>query len=229
MSLFSESVRGIDGELHSSSAEIIGCLIDHVAQCDTVDHTRLQILEGVVVSIIHETTAEGFSPLAKVVQNFNRALSNQSLAGEVAVGIRLLLISIGTRKGSRISDWIGILETLVHAVKIATESTSSVSSTLRDVMTTTAMAFQYSPLDALLPFNDSLTNLVSSGPLAAHFLSFCLLADQIGRDRFQSLILPRLQQFIAREWNQNQRGLCLLVRQLSATGMRFLWPASQVF
>ena len=219
MSLFSETVRGVDGELHSSSVEVIRCLIDHTRQLGEVDDACLDVIEGVVISIIHETTADCFSPLAKLVKDFGHTLNNQSPAFDIAIGVRLFLIIVGTRKGSRINDWNMILDAMVHIGKIARASALASPFIMQDVMTTVAMTMQYSPLDALLPFSVKLVDLVSSGPLLTYFLPFCLLNDQIGRDRFQSLVLPHLQQFIVQEWQQNQLGLCLLVRQLTANGM----------
>ncbi|KAF7504955.1 hypothetical protein GJ744_001536 [Endocarpon pusillum] len=225
MSLFSEAVRGIDGELHSSSVEIVGCLIDHAKQSNDIDNPHLETLEGVVISIIHETTADGFFPLAKLMRDFSRTLGKRSQPGDVAVSARLLRVIIGTRKGSRISDWITTMEGLVHVANIASEPAYSSSVILQDILTTVAMTFQFSPLDALLPFSTRLMDHLSSGPLSRYFLPFCLLTDQLGRDRFQSLVLPQLQKYIVREWQQDQLDCCLAVRQLTATGMHVSVPS----
>ncbi len=222
MSLFSESVRGIDGGLHSSSIDIVKCLTDYARQVGFIDDACLDILEGVLISIIHESNADGFSPLVKLVVNFSRALHDQSQASDTAIGARLLFIVVGTRKGSRISDWMATLEALIHIGKTAGKMPSSFNGTLQDVLKTIAMALQYCPLDALLPFNTKLMDLVSSGPLSRHFLPFCLLSNQIGRDRFQSLVLPLLQQYMVREWAHDWLGLCLLVRRLTASGVNIL-------
>ncbi len=225
MSLFSEAVRGIDGELHSGSVEIVGCLIGYAKQSNTIDNSHLEILEGVVISIVHETTADGFSPLAKLIRDLTKTLTEQSGPGDVAVSARLLGVIIGTRKGSRISDWPATIEALVHVVNIVQEAACSSSVILQDILGTVAMTFQFSPLDALLPHIARLMNHLCSGPLSRHFLPFCLLTDQLGRDRFQSLVLPQLQKYIAREWQHDQLAFCLAVRGLTATGIRVSVPS----
>lgn len=218
-SLFSESVRGIDGGLHSNSIDIVGCLIDHAKELGDSGGPCLEILEGVLISIIHETNADGFGPLGKLLRDLVQAVNDQSRPCDVAIGSRLLLIMIGTRKGSRISDWKATLEALVHLGKTAGELSSLSRVILQDTLTTIAMAFQCSPLNELLPFHTKLLDLVSSGPFLSRFLPFCLLTDQIGRGRFQSLVLPHLEEYIAKQWQHDQLGLCLLVRRLRATGV----------
>ena len=220
MSLFTEAIIGVDRGVHSSSANIVGCLVYHANGVGDRGDQCAQVLEGVIISIIHETNAEGFSPLAKLIQDFNNAIGDQNPASDIALGARLLVLILGTRKGTRINDWKGTLNTLVHISKVAERIPVTSHITLhQDVITTIAMASQYSPLDALLPFNATFLGLVSSGPLSGYFLPFCLLSDQIGRDRFQSLTLKTLQEFIAREWQHNPISLCLLIRRLSATGL----------
>jgi U3 small nucleolar RNA-associated protein 20 len=113
------------------------------------------------------------------------------------------------------------LDAVLHVGKIAGLRSCSSRVTLHDIVTAIAMAVQYSPLDLLLPFNAKLMDLVSCGSLSANFLPFCLLVDDIGRDRFQSLVLPHLQQFIAKEWQHNRPTLCLVVRRLSSAGLEF--------
>jgi U3 small nucleolar RNA-associated protein 20 len=227
MSLFSESVRGIDGGLHSSSSEIVSCLIAHARELTDISHPYLEILEGVIISIIHETNADSFGPLGKLVRDFVQPMNDQSQACDVAVGARLLLTTIGTRKGSRINDWAATFESLIHIATVAGEMSNSLCVTLQDVLTAISMAFQYSPLNELLPVHAKFMDLVSSRPFSRQFLPFCLLTDHIGRDRFQSLVLPHLQHYIAREWQYDQPGLCLLVRRLSASGVNLV-VASQL-
>lgn len=219
MSLFSESVRGIDGVLHSSSIEVFSCLIDHTKKHGDTDSSALEVLEGTIISVIHETRANGFSPLVKLVLDFSHAIHDPGRSYDIAVAARLLLIIIGTRKGSRINDWVATLETSAHIGRLVGELPPPFNTSQQDMVTTIAMAFQYCPLDVLLPFTGTLVDLFSLRSLSRQFLPFCLLSDQVGHDRFQSLVLPHLQRYITREWQHNQSGLCLLVRRLNASGV----------
>ena len=214
MVLFSEVTKGVDGGIHSSGADLLRCSLNKLATSDGSKERVLQILEGYLINVIHQSDEDGFRPLTAVLEQYAMQVNEETPAFGVSIAVRLLFVVIGTRKGSRIKSWSAICQALLHLHHPVSKLEESTANIRQKFLTTIAMAMQYSPMSELLSFSSSLSEIVTSTPDARHFISFCHFFNGIGNERFRSLFLPQLQQFIVSRWKENQVGLCLLLDTL---------------
>ena len=214
MVLFSEVTKGVDGGIHSSGPDLLRCLLDNVATSNDSNERGLQVLEGYLINVIHQSDAEGFQPLLAVLEQYAMHVDSDTPAFSLYVAIKLLFVVIGTRRGSRIKSWSAINQALLHLHQPVSKLEKSMARAQLDYLTAIAMTMQYAPMSELLPFSKALSDIVASEPDARYFLSFCHFFDSIGQERFRSLFLPRLQQFLVSRWKDNEIGLCMLLDAL---------------
>ena len=214
MALFSEVTKGVDGGIHSSGPYLLRCFLNKLATSDGSKERVLQVLEGYLTNVIHQSDEEGFRPLTAVLEQHAMQVNDGTPAFGVAIAVRVLFVVIGTRKGSRIKSWSAICQALLHLNQPVSKLDESTAAIQQEFLTTIAMAMQYSPMSELLSFSSALSEIVTSTPDARHFISFCHFFNSIGNERFRSLFLPRLQQFIVSRWKENQVGLSLLLDAL---------------
>ena len=86
-----------------------------------------------------------------------------------------------------------------------------------------AAAFQTASIDAILP-SISILETLRHGQWAPYFLRFSDLFSRLGRERFQSLLLPQFQKFVLEQSKDNVDGTLLLVPKLLANEQRLLCP-----
>jgi U3 small nucleolar RNA-associated protein 20 len=142
---------------------------------------------GTVISIIHHSDAEAFSPLFKTI--VEQIKSTSSDPRHTGLSSRLLFTVCGVRMGSRISDWASALEVLALLIDTFQASTGSDSADKQDVLAASAVMFQYCSLDTAIPHVQLLEKL-TSGVWEMTFLGFCNLFAEIGPERFRTLLLP---------------------------------------
>ncbi|KAF2653410.1 hypothetical protein K491DRAFT_751402 [Lophiostoma macrostomum CBS 122681] len=190
MSLFTDSMKGVQRGLHSSAVAI---LQEMLAQTYDDAYSALRtpplepVLMGTVISIIHHTDAEAFKPLfACIVEQIRSASSDPA---HVGLSSRLLFTVCGVRKGSRISDWTPALEVLGLLIDTFQTSSGADSADKQDLLTACAIIFQYCSLDTAIPHVQLLEKL-TSGLWEPTFLGFCNLFAEIGSERFKTLLLP---------------------------------------
>jgi U3 small nucleolar RNA-associated protein 20 len=218
MALFSEAAKGVDGALHSSAPDLVRCLLEKIVIGTDLEKRGLQVLEGCLINAIHQSDAQGFRPLLAVLEQYAMLVKIDTPAFGVSVAVKLLFAVIGARRGSRIESWSGVSKALLHLHQPVLEIGGSVGEIQRDFLTALAMTLQYAPMSELLPFASSLSDVVVSTPDARNFFSFCHFFDSIGRERFQSFFLQKLQSFIVSRWRDDQSGLCLLLNALHESG-----------
>jgi U3 small nucleolar RNA-associated protein 20 len=218
MTLFSEATKGVDGGIHSSGPDLLRCLLEHVALGHDLKERHLQVLEGYLIDVIHHSDAQGFQPLVSVLEEHAMQVDDQTPACHLSTTIRLMLVVVGTRKGSRVRSWTSVSQALVRLSQPISRLGDSTVATQQDLLVTIAMTMQYAPMNELLPASTSLADIVASTSNAQYFLSFCHFFNSIGPQRFRSLFLPRLQQFITARWKDDQVGLCLLLDALHTGG-----------
>jgi U3 small nucleolar RNA-associated protein 20 len=217
MALFSEVTKGVDGGVHSSGPDLLRCLLDNNINKPVSEERGLQVLEGFLINVLHQSDAEGFRPLLAILEQYAMHIDDDTPAFGVSIAVELLFVVIGTRKGSRVQSWSSVSQALLHLRVPVAKLDESMASIQQDFLTAIAMAMQYAPMSELLPFSSSLSKIVTSMPNARCFLYFCHFFDSIGHERFRSLFLPQLQQFIVSRWKDDQMGLCLLLDTLHKT------------
>jgi U3 small nucleolar RNA-associated protein 20 len=218
MALFSEATKGIDGGIHSSAPDLLRCLLEHIALGNDSKGRHLQVLEGYLIDVIHHSDAEGFQPLVSVLEEYAMQVDDKTSACHLSMTIRLMFVVIGTRKGSRIKSWTSVSQALIHLSQPISRLDDSMAATQQDLLVTIAMTMQYAPMNELLHASNSLADIVTSTSNAQYFLSFCHFFDSIGQERFRSLFLSQLQQFMISRWKDDQIGLCLLLDALHTGG-----------
>jgi len=218
MALLSESTKGVDGGLHSSGPDLLRCLLEKIMIGSDSEKRGLQVLEGYLINVIHQSDAQRFRPLLAVLEQYAMLVKTDTPAFSVSVAVKLLFAVVGARNGSRIKSWSDVSQALIHLHQPVLKMDESEAEIQRDFLTAIAMTMQYAPMRELLPFASFLSDIVVNTPDARNFFSFCHFFDTIGRERFRSFFLQQLQDFIVSRWKDDQMGLCLLLDALHENG-----------
>ncbi|KAF1963244.1 hypothetical protein CC80DRAFT_432608 [Byssothecium circinans] len=218
MSLFADSVKGVQRGLHSSAVAIMKELLAASYDADYNNFRTsplLPVVEGVITSVIHHSDAVHFQPLLDVILTSLQDTSRNEHC--IGISARLILVACGVRKGSRVGDWKPVLEALdllIDAIDLY--PTLDVSS-LQEYLSATSIVFQYCPLDTAIPHNRLLERLCR-GPWEKHFLYFCNVFAEMGPERFDTLLLPYFKRFVSQKAHEYGHTLCLILPKLRSSG-----------
>lgn len=192
--LLADSLKGIQRGTHSSAIAILQALL---ADAYHDDYASLQapplepVLIGVVTAVIHHTDAENFKPLLDSIIAQILSASSQ----RAALSSRLLFVVCGVRMGSRVADWKPVLTSLEHILNTANGPADLESTEAWDLLSVTAVVFQYCPLDAAIPYEKLLEGLTKAS-WDAYFLPFCNMFAELGAERFRTLLLPYFKRWV---------------------------------
>lgn len=189
MTLFADSIKGVQRGLHSSGAailkEMLSCTYDE-EYADLQNPPLEFVLKGVITSVIHFSDVEHFQPLLDVVTETIKA--NISDKRYLGLSSRLLFVVCGVRRGSRIAQWQPVLETVDSLVSGIDNSTAVEASHVQELLSALAVVFQYCPINAAIP-HTQLLERISKEPTEKYFLSFCNTFAELGAERFNTLLL----------------------------------------
>lgn len=199
MSLFVDSVKGIQNGLHSSAEAILKVLLEQVLAFKENDslvpgeRPAMDVVQGVLTATIHHTNSETFRPVLQIVLDQidapNRSKDTQMLEKTA----RLLFTVAGVRKGTRVADWSSLMRTTSHVVASAEHTIAAADSTVvSDVLAALAVILQLCPMDVAIP-HLRILDTISSGSWQQSFLYFCNFFSELGTDRFQSILLPHFK------------------------------------
>lgn len=230
--LLADSLKGIQRGTHSSAPAILQALL---ADAYHEDYASLQapplesVLIGVITAVIHHTDAENFKPFLDIILAQILSASSQ----HAALSSRLLFIVCGVRRGSRVTDWKPVLTSLEHALDTADGPEDLESTEAWDLLSATAVVFQYCALDAAIPYEKILEGL-TKGSWDAYFLPFCNTFAELGAERFKTLLLPYFKRyvlpnlefdhaaddcrFITQKAHEHGPELCIILPQLYQSG-----------
>ncbi|KAF2703128.1 HEAT repeat protein-like protein [Pleomassaria siparia CBS 279.74] len=218
MTLFADSMRGVQRGLHSSAAAI---LQEMVLQTYREEYAKFHIaplepiLVGVITAVMHHSDAENMQPLLDIILfQITSADSDTAFAG---LSSRLLFVMCGTRQGSRIEDWKPVLEALDHLLNKLDSSRQMSSDDEQDLLSAIAVVFQSCPLDVAIPHIQILEAL-TRGAWERLFLPFCNLFASMGSERFQALLLPYFKRFVTQKAHEQVPQLCAVLPQLYRSG-----------
>ena len=218
MSLLLNAFKGIDRKLHSGGPSIYRCMIEHLFASDHDQRPIFgDIVYGVTVALIHHSDAENFQALQDIILEQFHGLGAKSNFSIMIHGGRLLFIISTVRKGSRIQDWTPILNSLIDLLGICSAHNPE---PLAEVYKVAAVVLQSSPLDLLLPKFRLAMNTIASDDFAPHFLPFCNYFCDLGRERFQDLLLPYFSKFVVAKWQEHETELCMLVPKVISASMQ---------
>ncbi|RMZ81653.1 hypothetical protein DV737_g2420, partial [Chaetothyriales sp. CBS 132003] len=215
--LLVESCLGTEGELYSAAENMMRCLLDVVSLQAFAPELEV-LLEGFVVGLAHRTTSDGFEPILNVILSETHSQSETGNSAGVNCYLSLVQATIGTRKGSRILSWKNLLEAIVPILQRQNDMTEA-GDQRQLVLSISALVLQYAPVNELLPFSTPLVELSTHQSRTTEFFSFCALMADLGRDRFQEFVLPRLQQYILSNYMDDEVGLTYLLQRLHGQGL----------
>ncbi|EXJ91355.1 hypothetical protein A1O1_04467 [Capronia coronata CBS 617.96] len=218
MSLCVESARGIDYQLHSSAASLLRGLLDAATPLTGEEQVRSTV-EGVLIALIHQTNGTGFPPALEVVLDYVRERAMSSDPSQVLFALRLITVVVGTRKGTRITNWTAVIQAFISLTQSASGSAEGQSQAKQDMIAISAGIFQFAPMDQLLPFSQKLLDLATTQLSAREFFAFCTICADLGQERFTDLVLPRLQQYILKQWRGDEVGVYYLLERLRQDGI----------
>ncbi|KAK8153561.1 armadillo-type protein [Phyllosticta citrichinensis] len=207
MSLFVESIKGVQNGLHSSGPAVIKELMSQAiapenAKSDSLvpdNSPAMDVLQGVLTAVIHYTNSHTFSPILEVIletiQQSTPELGNTGLQNNA----RILLTVVGVRKGTRIQDWDAVLKAMAQIIARAeSQDLSQGSGLASEALIALAVILQSSPMDVAIP-HLRILDKITSGPWQECFLVFCNFFADLGTERFQSLLLPHFKRNLSQK------------------------------
>ena len=213
MTLLSEAVSGVQNGINSSGPAIIDSCLKQCEKEYDGNTTPFSMLNGILTSLIHHCTPETFIPILQTVLKHANDASMIPGTQLVAPYSRLVFTVVSVRKGARITDWPSIISLLQKSIKQDPRSSTQEPADNTAILSLLAVAFQTAPIHAILPALH-LFAAIRSGNWAVHFLQFCDLFARLGRERFQTFLLPEFQNFVLSQWQQHDDDIQMLLPHL---------------
>ena len=213
MTLLTESIKGVQGTLHSGGNAILRCLIDLCFDRSRQgkDESALQLLKGSLISVIHHTDVQTFAPVFEALMQTINMPDTQLDKHHISIINKLIFTVVATRKGTRIADWAPIVQQTVRLIRELDRQGPNIESALtNDVLSTLALLLQSAPLDAALSTAAIIDTLLKPA-WKAFFLPFCYVFANLGQDRFDSLLLASFQRWISSNWKDQEAGICAIL------------------
>ncbi|KJZ78347.1 hypothetical protein HIM_02385 [Hirsutella minnesotensis 3608] len=228
MTMFSEAVKGTERTIHSAGGAIIAALIGAIPENECTlarEHPWLDLVCGVLTSVIHHGDADTFEGLAEAVFDKIQTRKEQILDGKpqwrTVPMIKILGVMAGVRKGSRVNDWGRLVGELVSLVTATGKSAEETRPDQEDivwnlVVSQVAIIWHHAPVDVLIPHITSLTQSLTREPFLRWYIPFCSYYCELDRNRFGSLFRSSFQKFVATHWSrgQNQDVLCIILPKM---------------
>ncbi|RYP03987.1 hypothetical protein DL764_004758 [Monosporascus ibericus] len=219
MTTFAEAIKGHGQGIHTTGPEVVRVLIKAVPDEESIASEQMtwsDLVTGVLVSIVHHTTADTFGPIA--ASTVHLASKDQRLAEyplRYCLYVRLLGTISGVRKGNRIADWPLLLKSLRGALNGISQDRHSLdarasSEVWQQIIVNIAIIWANSPMDAAIPFITDLMNVMTREPLMRWFIPFCSYFADLDPTRFRSLFIKQFQKFVVMHWSDasNEDMLC---------------------
>lgn len=206
--LFADSIKGIQNGINLNGPTVFRALLQQLLGATTTNDTSIQqeVIENVLLDILHHTDQSGFTPIFDVILCETRADAIMRDQKVLQVAAHLWLVVAGTRKGSRITAWSHVLDRLNEYIAIVDETPYSEDwTTLSSVLKTLAVTITYSPLDVLLPYSSGFISKVTERPWESQFLALCMFIADTNEQRFNSLFLHHFQKYVSTKLEYNLR------------------------
>ena len=194
MNLLVESIRGVDQKLHSCGDCIYRCLLERILEKHRGQPSGVgALLNGVTTGLIHFTSATTLQPILDIILGGIQNLHTASSRSSVMIYERLLLIITAVRKGSRIGDWVPIFDALQTLLDLGEKSATANHATAYEAA---AVILQSAPLETVIPRYRHVLEKFADDRNVQEFLPFCNYFYDLGRERFQDLLLPYLSKCV---------------------------------
>ncbi|KAI0482392.1 HEAT repeat protein [Xylariaceae sp. FL0804] len=225
MTMLAEAIKGQGRSVYTSGAEIVRALLASVPYDEAVSLepiTWSDMVCGVLVSIVHHTTAESFTSIPEAIADaalHDPARLEHPLRN--CIYIRCLGTISGVRKGSRIADWQPVLKCLLESLKDICQSPKTLeklesSAIWQQIIANTAIVWQNAFMDAEIPHITDFVAIMSREPLMNWFIPFCSYFSILDTAKFRSLFLKPFQKFVVMHWSEgsNEDMLCVFLRRM---------------
>ncbi|KAI1806665.1 armadillo-type protein [Daldinia bambusicola] len=225
MTMFAEAIKGQGHTIHTSGLEIIRSLIVSVPnnECLSLDPvTWTDLVCGVLVSIVHHTTAETFETIPQLVADIaakDQERVNYPLRN--CLYVRIMGTISGVRKGNRITDWSIVLNCLLESLKALSKAANEIenfdsSAIWQQLMVNIAIIWKQAKMDSIIPCINDFTNVMTREPLMRWFIPFCSYFSDLDSTRFRSLLLKQFQKFVVTHWSEgsNEEMLCIFLPRM---------------
>ncbi|KAL8933293.1 MAG: hypothetical protein Q9216_006436 [Gyalolechia sp. 2 TL-2023] len=234
--LLVDAVKGIDRGFHSSGLTLYGFLVDSTLSEISAVRGRTTLLEGVTVGLIHHSDASAFRPLIeRCLQRIQEEAKQERHPPGFDYGLqvceRLLCVLSTVRKGSRVSDWASMLDTLLALLRSREDHDEKPTQALHE---TAVVIMQSAPLDVLIPMVRPVMDRIANKQNHDQFLVFCHFFCHLDRERFENLIHPYFVKFLNSQWQSQRDQLCLTLPEIAGRGSKnkvacpILWQNSIV-
>ncbi|MCJ1399401.1 U3 snoRNP protein [Xylographa trunciseda] len=216
MTLFADSIKGVNRGLHSSGATLYACLLYTAHDTNReLSSVIVSTLCGITTNIIHHTDEGTFTPILEVLLLQTKTLTKSSRLSTMTLYGELLIVASGVRKGTRISNWQPIVDCLALLVDLGTRRMDQRPPRSMDAAEkAAAVIFQYAPLDLVIPKVRVVVECMISNPLTYNFFLFCSFFCELGRERFDALISPYYLRYIASHWKKFESEMLLVTPEL---------------
>lgn len=212
MTLLVNSIKGIERKLHSGGSHMYRCMLDRQFADDNDQRSGFKaIVYGVTVALIHHTDSLNFQPILDIVLEQFQGLKPGASKSRVTVCGRLLFVVSTVRKGSRIQDWMPVLDAMLALLELCDPSDEEA---LAETHKASAVILQYSPLEMVLAKVRQAMKIIADDRFTPIFLPFCNYFFELGQDRFQDFLGPHFSRFIISNWNDHELELCLAVPKI---------------
>jgi U3 small nucleolar RNA-associated protein 20 len=192
MTLFIESIKGIDRGIHSCGDSIFRCLIERYLNRDAPRTQTEPIVVGLSIGLIHHCEAATFTPILDIVFESIQLRRAESSSRSKFLHSQLLFVAAAVRKGSRVENWSGMLDALSLLLSLCAASSEE---EIYQILKSAALLLQSAPLDITIPRLRSIMEVISDEKNSKHFMPFCSYFGDLGRDRFEDLLLPYFSKY----------------------------------
>jgi U3 small nucleolar RNA-associated protein 20 len=211
MTLFAEAIRGNGLNVHMSGSAIFQSLFMGLNENDFENGSQWpDVICGVITSLVHHTSSNTFTELQDTILELSNNMAasfteHQNIfeLSRLLLSARTLGIMAGVRKGSRISNWPAVVETLSNSLGVVSKN-SSMSQldganlcVWKHLVLSVSITLQYAPMAAMIPVVSVFMESLTKDPLAKHFLTFCTYLSEAeeGPERFKSIALPYFKRY----------------------------------
>lgn len=207
-SLIAKAINGSNKRLHSSGSLIYERLTQFAA-VRSEDIAAQAVVEHVTISIIHHTDAAGLEPIISFLLRRISSIDSFTDTNVVAFTGRLFYVITTVRKGSRIRDWQCIFDGSIILLKASERLKPDERINIHKLI---AVVLQSAPLDIVSQRCHNVMDIIAGRSNEKCFPSFCEFFNDIGRQRFQELILPYFELFLTKSWQNNRLELLTAAR-----------------
>ncbi|KAI1498817.1 HEAT repeat protein [Biscogniauxia marginata] len=225
MTMFAEAIKGQGHGIHTTGPEVVRALIASVPneECVSLEPvTWSDLICGVLVSIVHHTTAETFGPM---VQSIVDAANEDKHCVEYPLRNCFYIKCFGTisgaRKGTRVTDWPILLKCLVESLQAVSKDSRRIedadsAAVWQQLLVNVAIVWQQAPMDSVISYIADFIAVMTRKPLMEWFIPFCSYFSDLDATKFRSIFLKPFQKFVVTHWSRgsNEDMLCVFLPRM---------------